>query len=106
MTRIGVLCLAFSALPCACADVPTITFQHSDAAAGGDAQSGDASQGSCTQPNDAAPNPYICCGSLACEGNCSGNCDTCVNKCGADPGVFCCAKTNNVVCLPLTSFCR
>jgi hypothetical protein len=92
-----------------CADVPTLTFLQADAAPdaseeAGEAGGADASPG-CAAPDDAAPAPYVCCGSVACEGLCSGNCDLCATKC-ADPETFCCAKNNNVICLPLTSVCH
>ena len=111
MIRIAILSLAMGPLACACEDVPTLTFPTADAAPDADPDAGDAASGdaglvgSCSQPDDAAPAPYVCCGSIACEGQCSGHCDLCASKC-TDPETFCCAKTNNVICLPVTSVCH
>jgi hypothetical protein len=108
MRRIALLSFAMSALLCACEDVPTLTFPDAAPDAAQDAGEGGSDAGpesTCSQPNDAAPAPYVCCGAVACEGQCSGNCDLCTRKC-TDPETFCCAKTNNVICLPLTSVCR
>jgi hypothetical protein len=93
---------------CACADVPALTFAQADAAPDAplDASAAGLDAGpACVQPDDAAPAPYVCCGSIACEGLCAGNCDLCASRC-TDPETFCCAKNNNVICLPLTSACH
>ncbi len=107
MTRIVLLSFAAGALLCACEAVPTLTFPDAATDAAQDAADGGIAdaESTCTQPNDAAPAPYVCCGPIACEGQCSGNCDLCASKC-TDPETFCCAKTNNVICLPLTSVCH
>ena len=92
---------------CACTALPTLTFPDAtpdDALndAGGD----DGGPGSCTPPDGASP--YTCCGTIACVGPCSATvCDQCrtSTKC-QDPGVFCCAHMNNVVCQPLTMMCK
>ncbi len=104
MTRLSLATIVL----CACADVPTLTFMQGDTAldaAPDGAEAGSEAGPACGQPNDAAPAPYVCCGSVACEGQCTDTCDLCASKC-TDPGTFCCGKTNNVICLPLTSICR
>jgi hypothetical protein len=104
MTRFSLTTLVL----CACADVPNLTFAQGDAALDAALDAAEAAPETgpaCVQPDDAAPAPYVCCGSIACEGQCANNCDLCASKC-TDPETFCCAKTNNVICLPLTSVCH
>lgn len=112
MTRIALaLSGALSAGVCACEDVPTLTFAQADAtpeaaldAADTDAPAIDASvEAGCSAPGS-PQNPFICCGPVACEGQCAGQCDMCMKKC-ASPGDFCCAKLNNVICRPAGAAC-
>jgi hypothetical protein len=98
------LASALSALVCACEGVPTLTFPSPDAAEDGALAPTDASvEGGCPPP--ASGNPFVCCGTVTCEGQCMGQCVPCMNKC-TSPGEFCCAKTNNVMCLSAGSICR
>ncbi len=105
MGAMGIL----SAMTCACEGVPTLTFAQPDsapeAAVDGALEPTDAGvEGGCPPPAS-AQTPYVCCGAVTCEGQCAGQCDSCMNKC-TSPGEFCCAKTNNVMCLPAGSTCR
>ncbi len=107
---------------CACEAVPTLTFAQADAApdvatdavdaadaADADVTAVDASveasvEGGCPgvhPPSD----PFVCCGSIVCEGLCAGQCGACMSKC-TSPGEFCCAKTNNVQCLSSGTTCH
>jgi hypothetical protein len=104
---------ALSTLLCACEAVPTLTFEPPDGApeaAGGAADGGSPTQtdagveGGCPSPAS-TQTPFVCCGAITCEGLCAGQCDSCVNRCTV-PGEFCCAKTNNVMCLPAGSICH
>jgi hypothetical protein len=104
---------AISALACACEEVPTLTFAQEDAALDGPPDAADAGSppasdadvdGGC--PGSTPPSsPFICCGPVACEGQCTGQCDACMTKC-TTPGDVCCAKANNVVCLSAGSICH
>ena len=92
-----------------CEDVPTLTFTENDARStvAPDVEeaappSGDA--GGCPGANP-PPAPFVCCGSVACQGLCSGQCDTCASKCHS-PGEVCCAKNNNVLCIAAGSICH
>jgi hypothetical protein len=92
----------------ACEEVPTLTFAQADApseAAQDAAEAYDADiDGGCPGPNPPQA-PFVCCGPVACEGVCTGQCGACMEKCMM-PGDVCCAKTNNVVCLPAGSICH
>jgi hypothetical protein len=109
MNRIGpVPWLLVASLVGACEGVPTLTFEEGDAAAdvASDAQdaAADASDdGGCPGSNPPSA-PFVCCGAVACEGLCTGQCDLCASKC-TSPQV-CCAKTNNVVCIGAGSICH
>ncbi|HTB73952.1 MAG TPA: hypothetical protein VK762_11945 [Polyangiaceae bacterium] len=100
------IALAFSsALLCACEAVPTLTFAPPDAAEDGSLAPTDAGvEGGCPTPAS-AQTPFVCCGTVTCEGQCAGQCVSCMNKC-TSPGEFCCAKTNNVMCLSAGSICH
>ena len=101
----------------ACEGVPRLTFAEGDAAAdvATDADDGapSAADGApAADANDAGgcpgsdpPAPFVCCGDVACQGLCTGQCDACASKCIL-PGQVCCAKTNNVVCLAAGSVCH
>jgi len=98
-------------LACACGDVPTLTFPSRDAGPDGSEAAapnadagGDAAAGGCPGANP-PPGAYICCGAIACEGLCSGQCDLCASKC-TSPGQICCAKNNNVLCVAAGSICH
>jgi hypothetical protein len=56
-------------------------------------------------PENPPPGTSVCCGAVACEGLCAGQCDACAAKCTA-PGESCCAKNNNVLCLSAGSICH
>jgi hypothetical protein len=101
--------LVLACLACACEEVPTLTFDQRDA--GPDVEDGAASgpdagtDGGCggLAPPQAA---YVCCGAVVCQGLCNATqCDACTSKC-TSPGQICCAKNNNVVCLPAGSICH
>jgi hypothetical protein len=102
------LVLACLACACACEEVPTLTFDERDATPDvddGAARAPDSStDGGCggLAPPQA---PYVCCGSVVCQGLCNGQCDACASKCSA-PGQICCAKNNNVVCFAAGSICK
>lgn len=109
---VGALTSALFAL--ACEDVPSLTFAEADAAseaaqdaaadAGAPAASDADIDGGC--PGSSPPQaPFVCCGPVACEGQCTGQCGACMEKCVV-PGEVCCAKTNNVVCLSAGSICH
>ncbi len=114
MKRIALaLSSALCALACACEGVPTLTFAQPDAADDGAPAQGDSSvdgaieptsEGGCPFPAS-AQTPFVCCGTVTCEGQCAGQCVSCMNKC-TSPGEFCCAKTNNVMCLSAGSTCH
>lgn len=125
------LSISVSALVCACEGVPTLTFAQpdarpdatddgllsaSDGSVDGATAASDGSDDGLLAPTDAgvegscpppasAQTPFVCCGTVTCEGQCAGQCVSCMNKCAA-PGEFCCAKTNNVMCLSAGSICR
>jgi hypothetical protein len=61
-------------------------------------------EGGCPGANPPS-NPFVCCGSVVCEGMCAGKCVMCINQCTA-PGDFCCGKPNNVQCLSAGSICH
>jgi hypothetical protein len=96
-----------------CEAVPTLTFAQDDAAAGAtpDAADGGAPPGIDADVESGCPGsdppaaPFVCCGSVACEGQCTGQCGACADKC-TTPGEFCCAKNNNVLCLSPGSICH
>jgi hypothetical protein len=68
-------------------------------AGGGDESTDD---GGC--PMHVPASASVCCGSVACNGNCtSAQCSVCEMQCG--PATLCCAKTNNVACRPMGSPC-
>lgn len=110
MTRVAlVLCTGLAALACACEEVPTLAFPQGDATpdSAPDADGGALAEnedGGCPGSNPPTA-PFVCCGPIVCEGQCGGQCDTCMNKC-TSPGELCCAKTNNVVCLSAGSICH
>jgi hypothetical protein len=101
MTRVasGLALIGVLRLVGACARVPVVTFAPEDAdvdaggIGGADAQS--AGDGGCpaSTPDDAT----VCCGSVACSGDCAGRCPECESTCPS-PGMFCCAKNNNLLC--------
>jgi hypothetical protein len=101
-----------SALTCACEGVPTLVFAERDAASDVAEDAGDATgvpadasdEGACPGANP-PPAPFVCCGPVACQGLCNGQCDACMSKC-TSPGEVCCAKTNNVVCLSAGTNCH
>ncbi len=103
------------ACACACEAVPTLTFERADAMtdAAADATDADGAPGPASDADvdGGCPGPdppqaaFVCCGPVACEGQCAGQCDACTTKCTA-PGDICCAKTNNVLCLPAGSICH
>jgi hypothetical protein len=46
----------------------------------------------------------VCCGAVACDLNCvPALCTMCEQSC---PGQLCCARNNNVMCLPIGSTCH
>jgi hypothetical protein len=110
MRRVAILAApiaALAALPCACEEVPTLTFTQADAASDAaleaESLSADGGPDGCVAPGNGQT--YFCCGTLACEGLCTQQCGMCMDKC--TPGQFCCAKNSNVVqCLPLGMLCH
>jgi hypothetical protein len=76
----------------ACEAVPDLTFETGDATTGA------------TCPEAAPPGASVCCGDIACSGNCTAECSACIARC--DAGSLCCAKTNNVLCRPPGSACN
>jgi hypothetical protein len=111
------LASALGALAWGCEGVPTLTFVQPDATPDATPEAaGDATEDGALTPTDAgveggcpspapAQTPFVCCGPITCEGQCAGQCDACMSKC-TSPGDLCCAKNNNVVCLPAGSICR
>jgi hypothetical protein len=93
----------------ACEGVPRLTFAEGDAAADvttdDAAPSADANDDGGCPGSDPPPAPFVCCGAMACEGLCTGQCDACASKCTL-PGQVCCAKNNNVVCIVAGSICH
>lgn len=88
-----------------CESVPELTFAEVDAAADApDTGLADVDAGAVC-PESPPPGTSVCCGSVACEGLCAGQCDACASKCTA-PGEFCCAKNNNVLCLSAGALCH
>jgi hypothetical protein len=95
----------------ACADVPTLTFEGDDASspdgdasgssdAGTDAvDDGSGDDGASPEsgcPDAVPPGASVCCGVVACNGNCGAMCSVCASNCG--PATLCCARANNVSC--------
>jgi hypothetical protein len=113
MRKLAVFLTGALSLPAsACEGVPTLTFLQTDAAsessqdaADGGPQSTDADVDGGCPGSSPPPAPFVCCGPVACEGNCAGQCDACMTKC-TTPGDVCCAKTNNVVCSPPGTICH
>lgn len=105
----------------ACGDVPVLFFDGEGGSDGaeagftdspGDTGIGDGSDdaGSADGTDDAScpdqtpPGASVCCGAVACNGNCTAmQCGVCEMQCGV--GTLCCAKTNNVACRPMGSSC-
>jgi hypothetical protein len=96
---------------CACDPVPTLAFESAEASldaandvseSGGDGGTSDGA--GCPGPTPPS-DPYVCCGAVVCEGQCTGECDACVGKC-TTPGEVCCGKTNNVTCMAAGSVCH
>ncbi len=97
------LSCALGMLACACEGVPTLTFAQADANADAAVDAADAGpppdidsdvEGGCDASD--AQGPFLCCGAVVCEGQCTGQCDVCLSRCAS--GEVCCAKNNNVVC--------
>jgi hypothetical protein len=103
----GLVVLGAVLLAGGCDRVPVLTFAPEDAAvdAGeiGAADAELATDGGCPglPPDDAS----VCCGSVACSGNCAGRCPECESTC-ASPGTFCCAKMNNILCRQVGMTCN
>ena len=97
----------------ACEDVPSLTYATVDGGADAPPYDGGADGGEATDAAIEAgcpgPNPplgaSVCCGSVACSGNCANRCSDCETQC-TSPGTFCCAKTNNVLCRPAGAVCN
>jgi hypothetical protein len=87
----------------ACGDVPVLTFDDeggTDVNDGASADAGDDAE--C--PNQVPSGASVCCGAVACNGNCTAaECLVCEMQCGT--GTLCCAKTNNVACRPMGASC-
>jgi hypothetical protein len=100
---------ALAALQCACETVPTLTFAQADAALeaseDGQSTSTDGGLDGCADPGTGTR--YVCCGTVACAGCTTEQCGTCMsmNRC-AQPGYFCCQKTNNIMCQMHGASCR
>ena len=112
----GLAIVGLAALAAGCEAVPTLIFADA-----GDEEAQDGAPADATPPDaasDAAPDAAldancpaspppgasVCCGAIGCEGLCSNMCDMCTSRCSA--GEFCCAKNNNVNCIPLGSKCH
>jgi hypothetical protein len=92
----AVWCLVLlGAVPLAggCDRIPALTFAVDDGGVG-DVGAELPIDGGCpgSTPGDAA----VCCGSIACSGDCAGRCPECESTCAS--GTFCCAKMNNIMC--------
>jgi hypothetical protein len=106
----------------ACDDVPMLSFENDDG--GGGAPLPDASvaghdgggaptpddtglaeaSGDAACPDQVPGSASVCCGSVACNGNCTADqCSLCEMQCGT--ATLCCAKTNNVSCRPMDAPC-
>jgi hypothetical protein len=94
----GLLFLGGCQLLGGCNSVPVLTFApedaHVDAEEIGAADAPFAVDGGC--PNSTPGDATVCCGSIACSGDCAGRCPECESTCAS--GTFCCAKTNNILC--------
>ena len=95
MTRIRIVLAGSGLLLSACAAVPDLTFESSEASA-------DASDAS-DAPGDASRLPDAC--SSPCTGSaCSDSCAACAATC--QPGEICCAKANGgVLCKQASQTC-
>jgi hypothetical protein len=114
--RASVFASVLASAASGCESVPVLTFADVDGP--GDAADTDATddapetspadveagaEAAC--PESPPPGTSVCCGAVACEGLCAGQCDTCAARC-TTPGEFCCAKNNNVLCLSAGSICH
>jgi hypothetical protein len=108
-----------------CDAVPALTFAQGDAAidvteaatvdvedaddeptrpAGPDASPPEAGTADGECPGALPPGASVCCGTVGCDLNClPALCTMCEQTCA---GQLCCAKKNNVMCLPLGSVCH
>ena len=79
-----------------CDRVPLLTFAVEDGDVGdvGAADAPFSLDAGCPSatPGDAT----VCCGSVACSGECAGRCPECESTCAS--GSYCCAKMNNILC--------
>jgi hypothetical protein len=88
-----------------CASVPSLTFEVADGQADDAPVDDGASSSDAAASCPAAPPPgaSVCCGSVACNGNCASQCPTCITEC--DAGLLCCAHANSVTCRPPGTSC-
>ncbi|HSY22961.1 MAG TPA: hypothetical protein VK841_12635 [Polyangiaceae bacterium] len=87
----------------ACGDVPVLVFDDEAGAAMADGSLVDAGSDAVC-PNQLPVGSSVCCGPIACNGNCTvAQCTACEMQCGI--GTLCCAKTNNVACRPMGASC-
>jgi hypothetical protein len=102
----AVLVVASSVALGACDSVPDLTFADAgrtvEASTSSDDASGASEDAGC--PSE-TPDGAVCCGSVACVGDCAGRCPDCESSCGA-PGTFCCAKSNSVMCRQVGMTCN
>jgi hypothetical protein len=103
----AILALTTSVALGACDAVPELTFADGGATSESSTASDDATgaSGDSGCPSETPDGAAVCCGSVACVGDCAGRCPECESSCGT-PGTFCCAKSNNIMCRQVGMTCN
>jgi hypothetical protein len=91
----------------ACDSVPELAFADagapSESSTASDGATGASGDSGC--PSETPDGAAVCCGSVACAGDCAGRCPACESSCPT-PGTFCCAKSNNIMCRQVGMTCN
>ncbi len=90
---LGLLVAVFAA---GCDDVPSLTFESNYASLSDGDSLADGPPLDAGCPGQVPSGAAMCCGAVACNGNCDAQCDACATTCGS--AFVCCAHANNVVC--------
>ncbi|MGH7295837.1 MAG: hypothetical protein ACRELB_12920 [Polyangiaceae bacterium] len=94
---------------CSACSVPNVTFYDDDASADGsrDAENddgiSDAGDAAPTCPASTPPEVTVCCGPIACVGDCPDACSECTAKCTATQQ--CCARGPSISCHTVGATC-